>query len=552
MSAQSSYLRYLPPVLWEKEVTPGQVALGDFLCIFEKMLTGLADGETIRHPLTALDEEGVIHQEREHEPVVATIARLHQLFDPRYTPPAYLTWLAAWVGLTFPKVPNQALQETDLWDEAMRRKVTGEIVQIYRQRGLRAGIKRYLDLYTAPETRPRIALDDGSKVLFTQPVAGAIAAVAVLIAQPQTVDLQDANAIPFKKGLHRPICLATAADGALFIADQGGFGFENSVWRLDARPNGGTLPQLVGPPAWRPPAIKALVVRGNAPEELFVLDQTSEIYRLQPPAFATVTSLTKLRNAFPDLNPVAMAVDNNAHLLILDATQKRIIDVQIDPLQVTAHTLTTVITPLSLLVLPDNTLVIGDGRQQKPAPGTGPLLPPEQLAGNLVRVDRSDAANWQETLLLSPTPLTANPLVAPTALVREDDQHLLVLDAGLKPFAPTLTDPFIVQVAAEASIYRVDLASRTVVMATESGHFVYPTGMARHADTLFVCDPGYPEGEAGKWRRRPYEFRVFVHFTRQRLPPNQQARTILASIRDVIAREKPAHTYGTVVSDQSF
>ena len=53
------------------------------------------------------------------------------------------------------------------------------------------------------------------------------------------------------------------------------------------------------------------------------------------------------------------------------------------------------IEPLSLLVRDGGELVIGDGREQEPAQ-------PGEFAGNLVQVDRSNPAQWAETLLLPP------------------------------------------------------------------------------------------------------------------------------------------------------
>jgi hypothetical protein len=47
MPEQSSYLRYLPQVLWSSESDP-EPLLGQALCVFEKILTGIADGVPIR------------------------------------------------------------------------------------------------------------------------------------------------------------------------------------------------------------------------------------------------------------------------------------------------------------------------------------------------------------------------------------------------------------------------------------------------------------------------------------------------------------------------
>ena len=45
----SSYLNYLPPVLWSSRAAAGGFDLGRMLCVFEKMLTGIDDGVVIGH-----------------------------------------------------------------------------------------------------------------------------------------------------------------------------------------------------------------------------------------------------------------------------------------------------------------------------------------------------------------------------------------------------------------------------------------------------------------------------------------------------------------------
>ena len=50
MADKSSYLRFLPPVLWQSEPDAPGFSLGAALRIFEKMLTGIDDDVPIRHP----------------------------------------------------------------------------------------------------------------------------------------------------------------------------------------------------------------------------------------------------------------------------------------------------------------------------------------------------------------------------------------------------------------------------------------------------------------------------------------------------------------------
>ena len=49
MSTTSSYLKYLPPVLWSTQTAAGPFDLGKMLSVFQKILTGIDDGVVITH-----------------------------------------------------------------------------------------------------------------------------------------------------------------------------------------------------------------------------------------------------------------------------------------------------------------------------------------------------------------------------------------------------------------------------------------------------------------------------------------------------------------------
>jgi phage tail-like protein len=559
MPDKSSYLQYLPSVLWDREAPAPGFSLGTMLLVFEKILTGLDDGVVIQH------------NGHDHQAIEMVIANLYQLFDPWFTPPEFLDWLASWVGLKL--LSN--------WDEYQRRKAIAEITQIYWQRGLKTSLSQYLALYTVVETRPRLAIDNGNKILFSQPLPGQSAPVYSLVSQGQFVQN---DPVPYT-GLIRPWCIAAAppppnGDGSLFVGDrgtQGGkwpFQVNSQVWRIG--PTGsytfavtpGTsvtplVPQPISPSTWKLSGVVAIAVRNLSPNplEVYVLDDNGALYQLLPNA--SQNPITNITQAGATLWSIAMAVDTDNNLLILDrgdgggtANPPKIIKVQLSPLSITRHNLTQVIWPLSLLVQPNGTLIIGDGRKQQPTNTN--LLSPADLPGNLVQVDRSKDPVWNEQVLLS----VPNPLVAPTAVVHEDDTHVLVLDVGLKPFVPDINTPFVSQVAESAAVYRVDLNAATVMRAAEPGNLVYPTGMAFSAGSLFICDPGQPEtgiiGLGGVspllCRVLPHEFGVVVHFCIQRLPQDQQAqdavrRDILASIRSIVDQEKPAHTLYQLITE---
>ena len=86
------------------------------------------------------------------------------------------------MALDFP-----ALQGRVLWDEYQRRRATSQIAQIYRGRGLKSGLARYLELYAVGRPKPRVALDDGSRLLATTPRPGQLAPVTALVTQGPVV-----------------------------------------------------------------------------------------------------------------------------------------------------------------------------------------------------------------------------------------------------------------------------------------------------------------------------------------------------------------------------
>jgi phage tail-like protein len=557
VAEKSSYLQYLPPVLWADEPADPALSLGGLLRIFEKVLTGIADDVPVVHRVSA-------QEQHEHAPLTAEIARLSRLFDPWQAPEPFLPWLATWVALDFP-----TLQGKPLWDEYQRRKVTSEIARIYRLRGLKSGLNQYLDLYSVGETRPRVALDDGSRLLVTTPGGGRPAPVAALVTQgPQ---LGAGNEV-LADGMFRPGCLALGSDGSVFVGDTGapfnGHFSAHRVWRVDASgrydlDGAPPSPKPIAATSLRPGAEVAAVAvapaRSGRPQTLYVLDLSGKIFAVPNPApDATATPLALAAGAAPT-TPVAMCVDLNGDLLVLDrghgpgtARPPAVISIRPDPLAATRHPLQQVLEPLSMLVIRDGTIVIGDGREQAPDGRT-------QLVGNLVHVDRADPAHWAEKVVLPADP-TVNSLLAPTAVAPgADDSYVYVLDAGLKPVGPQGTDPFVLAVAEPAAVYRVDLLADqpSATRVTELGQFVYPKGMVARAGRLIICDPGQPDVPGmptSLSRALPFRFDVVVHFTESRLPKDPIERTTLrrravGNILTIVDEQKPAHTHRVLVTE---
>src|SRR4051812_1785058 len=110
MTEPSSYLRYLPPAVWQDDDRGSGLSLGGWLRIVEKVLTGIPDGVPLPHG------------DHEHGAVTDVIGGIDTLFDPWRTPASFLPWLASWVALSFPTVQGQPI-----WDEYQQRRVTARI-----------------------------------------------------------------------------------------------------------------------------------------------------------------------------------------------------------------------------------------------------------------------------------------------------------------------------------------------------------------------------------------------------------------------------------------
>lgn len=70
-------------------------------------------------------------------PLQQTLDRLDTLFSPYTTPSEFLLWLGAWVCLP--------LDEN--WTEMQRRRLIKEAVELWRWRGTKRGLSRYIEIY---------------------------------------------------------------------------------------------------------------------------------------------------------------------------------------------------------------------------------------------------------------------------------------------------------------------------------------------------------------------------------------------------------------------
>ncbi|MET7900728.1 phage tail protein [Streptomyces sp. NPDC005355] len=554
----SGYLRFLPPVLWENEREDADFSLGTVLRVFEKILTGIADDVTVEHEA----QKGTDKEPHAHVPIEEQIAGLDRHFDPWKTPESFLPWLASWVALEFP-----TLQGQQLWDEYQRRKVTSEIARIYRLRGLKAGLSTYVELYAVGRVRPRVALDDGNRVLTVTPRAAGLAPTTALVTQGPVLTA-DGRAL-WSEGLLRPWCVAAGSDGSVFLGDAGtpsdvaGPVQKSRVWRIS--PEG--YYDMAGAPAKPQPVspdtqfarVAAIAVRpplDGRPETLYILDRPGRLYA-SPAPYVSADLVTTLAGDIP-VWPVAMCVDGNGDLLILDrgrgapaTAAPKIITVRSNapaPSSPVRTPLRGVREPMSLVVRADGNLIVGDGGDQKLDGGGQP-------PSNLVRIDRSTSPEWTETPLLPPV----NPLVAPTGLAWGDDGRLYVLDAGLNPFSPPAGDPFVLSTAEAAVVHCVDLtlAQPVVRRITVPGQFVCPVGMtAAQGGRLVICDPGFHEVANLQpfWSRvGPFRIAIVIHFSATHLPAGLEDRKnamkqAAGNIRTVVEQHKPAHTIANLVT----
>ena len=141
LDAPSSYMQFLPALMREGERDGQANLLGRFLKIFEKILSGIDDDAR----LLVTTPDGTL-QEREVIGIEHILDKLHDYFDPLFTPPLFedqqssadfISYLSQWVAL----IQNQT------WDVKSQRRLLKKIVPLYKKRGTEPGLSEYLDIY---------------------------------------------------------------------------------------------------------------------------------------------------------------------------------------------------------------------------------------------------------------------------------------------------------------------------------------------------------------------------------------------------------------------
>jgi len=552
MPRQSSYLRYLPQVLWSSESVP-EPFLGQVLCVFEKILTGIGDGIPIRSG------------DAEYPSIKEVIDELPRLFSSWGTRPDFLPWLASWVALD--------LEPT--WTEYQKRKLITEIVSIYRLRGLNAGLHAYLDIYVQTPARPRIAIDDGSALLRAMFKEDGMATLCT-VARSQVVSFAatETDRGTSRTVLIRPSAIAVDSTNHYFVVDQGveeddGSGNEAlrfpALWRVSST---GEVPYKSATPLPLPEPVDAGALYETASavvvdnfdrcsvisvgEPTSINSVRSALVRLAPPDYEpTVVVAQATTPRLPAVRPVDMVLDAAQNFVILDRgahlisdppsgfpAAPRIVVVREGGGGVTTevHALANVAEPTALLMEPEGTFIVADASDQFAASATS-------KPGDLLRLDPNNG--WAATSLLANLPEELNPLVFPTALAWESRDSLLVCDVGLRwGFAGDQSNR---SMAEPATIFRVDLSQDppVIVRITNDRRLVSPTKMMfDRRSNLIITDRGEAlHGLTVKrnWRARPSEFGVIVHFSRRRPTSNDERNRIRRGIGRVIEEQKPGH-----------
>jgi phage tail-like protein len=538
----SSYAKYLPGVLWPAGANTGGFSIDSILLVAEKILTGIDDDVPVRH-------EGAGSPAHTHDDLAAVIDRLHLLFDPYRAPPRFLPWLASWLGMQLPAS----------WEEPQQRRAIARTGPALGLRGLHEGVARCLDHYDVTTARPRITLDDGSRILFSTPTPGRLAPVHTLLSYGPFLRTRDEAAYP---GLVDPGCIAVTPDGHLLLGDDGiaaGTTVAAGVWRVSR--TGGYVDVEHAPPRPRPlgpppvpgtPALdrpRALVVEQRADSwRAYVLDRQA-LYRLDSADLHTLTRLATRADLGLAVGSTAMVLDGPGRLMVVDQGQLVEIDAATIPAQVVRRTSprTAEIVPGPLVGVGPH-LVVADIRPQETSEEAGGLRP-----ADLVLVDRSNPSVWTEHRLLEGLADGANPLVTPVALALDGPETLFVLDLGLRPVNGDSGDPSYKAVAEPAGVYRVQLrhptgagriAATGIERVTTPGRLVQPNGMAVVDGTLYLSDPGQPVGPADNplVRNMPGYVAVQVHFSRRRATglPTRTRKTIAHEIASIVDLHKPA------------
>ncbi|MFZ2498184.1 phage tail protein [Methanosarcina sp.] len=554
MTNISSYIDYLPPVLWSQENDPSEF-LGRMLRIFEKILTGIPDGIPINHSTHEQDKDGIpVDRTHEHNDFEKTIDELYHIFNPWKANEDFLPWLASWVALTLQKD----------WSEYQERKLISEMSSIYKNRGLKKGLHTYLDIYASTKAKPRIAIDDGdaifratfldndTAVLHTVAHSSEILGQAVLL-HPSAIAADNNN-----------YYIVVDLGSSLSDSPQPALWKVSSTGEIEYKSNNG-IPEPrhihMGDPLKKPTAVvvdkenKYIVV--DAGEYQPENKPNSAIYRFDSNNSNITTVIG--RGTFPVVYPVDMILthndDGSRQFVVLDRGKYPIGNASLSPQVNTGqkivfvkestldeqYLLRTVIEPTALAMNSERFLIVADAKDQY-----------DSEPADLVMVNCDDEI---ETSLLNN--IKNNPLIFPVGLVFEDFQTLLVCDTGFRK-GFTEDDENVKIMAEPAAIYRIknlpqasdksgSLKTPVITRVTYERKLVNPTKMMiDRKGKLIITDRGEFQGAGDnlgrEWRGKANEFGIVVYFSKQALTSPADRKLINWKIKDVIDEQKPGHT----------
>jgi len=152
----SEYLHHLPEIYHDSSPTTGRSFLGEYLKVFEALLSGRDDAEGADGPVVSLEDR----VDRYLEYLDPRLVPLDQGGPPEVLSSEFLNYLASWVGLSLDQN----------WDMGKKRVWLSRIVPLYKQRGTLAGIQAYLAMFVGNMARVE-ELPGGMVVAETSTIA---------------------------------------------------------------------------------------------------------------------------------------------------------------------------------------------------------------------------------------------------------------------------------------------------------------------------------------------------------------------------------------------
>src|SRR6185369_12986882 len=141
--APSAYLEHLPEIFRAPSASGGESFLGQFLKIFEALLSGRDDATlgavpNDRHVRGLEESLGAFVRELDPTSTTTTTSA-----DGKRLDSPFLNYLAIWVALTFDQN----------WELDRKRQWLHRIVSLYQRRGTRSGLEEYLAMFVGTRVK---------------------------------------------------------------------------------------------------------------------------------------------------------------------------------------------------------------------------------------------------------------------------------------------------------------------------------------------------------------------------------------------------------------